>query len=150
MRSIRKFILGSGGMLLVFSMAGLPFLLVGLIEAAQNYQMLGRFTQVQGVVVENVWHPFAEQGAAYVPRVEYTDAGGTLRSFTDGIGSVPADYEVGSQVSVLYDPTGVEPPRIRSWKRIWFAPTLFVGIGLIPVAAGLAGAYITRPKYPGR
>lgn len=148
MQAIRKFLMGSGGLLVVFSLGGLPFLLFGLYELARTAQMVIQYEQAEGVVLENIYQAFAEGGAAYVPRVEFQAADGSSRRFTDGIGSLPPDYEIGAKVTVLYDPQGAEQPRIRAWKRLWFAPLLFVGIGLIPVLAGLFGAYITRPRLP--
>jgi hypothetical protein len=138
MRSIKKSLTGSLGMLLVFSLAGLPFIILGLFEVGKTASMLSRFSRVEGVVLENVWQSFAE-GAAYAPHVEYQSADGQSRRFTDGVGTIPADYTVGEKVVVLYDPQGVEAPRIHSWMRIWLAPLMFIGVGLVPVVAGIIG-----------
>jgi hypothetical protein len=138
MGKLMKSLTGSLGMLLVFSLAGLPFIILGLFEVGKTASMLSRFSRAEGVVVENVWQSFAE-GAAYSPRVEFQAADGLSTRFTDGVGTIPADYAVGEKVVVLYDPQGVEAPRIQSWMRIWLAPLMFIGAGMVPVVAGIIG-----------
>lgn len=121
------------GVLLGALLVGLPFLIIGVSEVIEARQMVADFSETQGTVVENQWEAFAHGGAAYVPRVEFRTQDGERKWFTDGVGSIPPDYEVGEQVTVLYDPQGEQAPRIKSFKRIWFAPLLIASIGLLPV-----------------
>jgi hypothetical protein len=112
---------------------GLPFLLIGLAEAFKSQQLERSWVSTRGTVVDNYWEAFAQGGAAYVPVVDFETLDGQTVRFTDGIGSIPPDYEVGTEVTVLYDPDDVHKARVVSWKRLWFAPTLITCVGLLPV-----------------
>jgi hypothetical protein len=121
-------------------LVGIPFLLIGLSEAYKSLQLERNWVSTRGTVVDNYWQAFAQGGAAYVPVVDFQTPEGQTVRFTDGIGSIPPDYEVGSEVRVLYDPDDVHSARVVSWKRLWLAPTLLTSVGLLPtlIAAGVA------------
>jgi hypothetical protein len=146
MRRLWKELQGSLGLLVIFSLAGLPFLGLGIFQVIENVQMLGTFARAEGVVVENIWQNFAE-GSAYVPRVEYTAPDGQTHSFTDGVGSLPADYRVGERVPVLYDPQGAQPARIHSWGRLWFGPVMILAVGMVPILAGVIGYVVISSTF---
>jgi hypothetical protein len=97
----------------------------------------------------NVWRAFASGSASYVPVVEFQTSDGEVVRFTDGIGTFPPEYEVGAEVSVLYDPENVHSARTSTWKRIWFGPTLITGIGMLPVAVGIGLGWLMRQKGNG-
>ena len=129
---------------------GCPFLYIGLSEVYKAEQMVNTLVAARGTVVDNVWQAFAHGGAAYVPVVEYQTRGGRVVRFTDGIGTYPAEYEVGAEVKVLYNPEDVQNARIYSWKRIWFAPTLITSIGMIPLLIGVVLALFLKGKDSGQ
>jgi hypothetical protein len=115
---------------------GAPFLLLGLSEGWQAYTALRHGRQTTGTVIRNsysVTQEGATESGAYYPVVQFTDAEAQPHTFTDGVGALPADYAVGASVPVLYDPAGVAPPRLATFKRLWFVPALFTVIGLLPV-----------------
>jgi hypothetical protein len=112
---------------------GLPFLLIGLSEAFKSLQLERSWISTRGTVVDNYWEAFAQGGAAYVPVVDFETLDGQTVRITDGIGSIPPDYAVGTEVQVLYDPDDIRKARVVSWKRLWFAPTLITCVGLLPV-----------------
>jgi hypothetical protein len=116
---------------------GLPFLLIGLSEAFESLQLERRWVSTRGTVVDNYWEAFAQGGAAYVPVVDFQTLDGQAVRFSDGIGSIPPDYQVGAEVQVLYDPDDVHHARVVSWKRLWFAPTLITCVGLLPLLIAL-------------
>jgi len=92
-------------------------------------------------VVDNAYIVTNDNGTesgAYYPVVEFTVAEDRVR-FQDGVGSLPPDYEEGEAVEVLYERDNPREARIRSWKRLWLAPTIFVAVGLLPV--GVFGAW---------
>jgi hypothetical protein len=140
---------------LLLLVVGLPFVCLGLYEVFEVQQMLSDFARVQGTVVDNTYITTNDGGAesgAYYPVAEFTPLDGSPVRFTDGIGSLPPDYAVGAQVPVLYDPADVRSARIHSWKRLWFAPTLFIAIGLLPSAVFLvvqAAWRLTHRQQPG-
>lgn len=112
-----------------------PFLGIGLYEVAETQQMVSSFQATTGVIVDNSYYVSNEDGnssGAYYPVVEFQPEDSRPVRFTDGIGSLPPDYEVGAQVKVLYDLQDSRQAQISSWKRLWFAPTLIIGIGFLP------------------
>jgi len=119
--------------LLIPLVIGVPFLLIGLSEAYESLQLERSWIFTRGTVVNNYWQAFAQGGAAYVPVVDFETLDGQTVRFTDGIGSMPPDYEVGAEVQVLYDPHDVHHARVVSWKRLWLAPTLITAVGLLPI-----------------
>lgn len=125
---------------------GGPFLCIGLSEVYETAQMVRTFVATRGTVVDNVWRAFAEGGAAYVPVIEFRTGDGRVVRFTDGIGTVPAEYAVGAEVGMLYDPEDVQNARVNSWKRIWFGPTLITSIGLVPLLVGVGLAWLMRSE----
>jgi hypothetical protein len=129
---------------LIPTLVGCPFLGIGLSEVYKTAQMVNAFTAARGTVVGNIWRPFAEGGAAYVPVVEFQTRDEQVVRFTDGIGTYPPEYEVGAQVSVLYDPADVQNARVNSWKRMWFGPTLITSIGVLPILIGVGVAWGMR------
>jgi hypothetical protein len=118
--------------LLIPLVAGAPFLLFGLSQVYGVVQQERNWVSARCTVVDNVVVARAT-GAVYCPVVEFqTMEVGTVR-FTDHVGTVPPDYEVGAEVNVLYDPEDVHHARLISWERLWLAPALLVCAGLLPV-----------------
>ncbi len=125
--------------LLVFLFT-LPFLGIGVSEAVKVRQMLASFESATGIVIDNDYQTSpdpddpAREAGAYFPVVKFSSSQGGNTTFTDGVGSIPPDYEIGDSVEILYNPQNPREAKIKSWKRIWFAPTLFIAISLLPVA----------------
>jgi hypothetical protein len=118
------------------ALVSFPFLGLGLYEAYQNQKKLNAFTHTEGTVIDNSYATTNHDGTlsgAYYPVVEFRETGGSLVRFNDGVGSLPPDYSVGERVNIVYDPLNPKDARIYTWKRIWFVPTLFIAIGLLPV-----------------
>lgn len=116
-------------------LAGLPFVAVGLYEANQSWRELNSFATADGIVVDNIYLATGDDetaSGAYHPVVEFKPADGRPVRFTDGVGSLPPDYEVGEHVHVLYDPADAAEARLNSWKRLWSAPVLLVAVGAGP------------------
>ena len=140
--------------LIILLVVGAPFVLLGVYEIVDTNAAISRGGQATGTVVDNsysVTQDGTNESGAYYPVVEFTTAGGQVVRFTDGIGSLPPDYVIGASVPVLYDPAGVDQPRLASWKRLWSAPTLFIVVGLLPgtvFALWLGAAALTARLRP--
>lgn len=117
----------------------LPFFGVGLYEAYQSYSQTSGFVHTEGIVVGNYYAVINTDGSnagAYQPQVEFSLPSGEKKRFTDAIGSLPPDYEIGATVPVIYNPNHPPTARIHSWKHLWCAPVLFMTIGLLPLIIG--------------
>jgi Protein of unknown function (DUF3592) len=115
---------------------GSPFLGVGLFEAYKNLEERKQFVVVSGTVVGNSYSTTNDEGVvsgAYYPQVEFETLQGLKVRFTDGAGSLPADYDIGDRVKVLYNPRNAKEARISSWKRLWLVPTILTTVGLLPL-----------------
>jgi hypothetical protein len=136
----------------ILLLSGSPFACVGVYEATEVQRDLSRAVSTQGTVVDNAYvaaYEGTNETGAYYPVVEFvTTAGETVR-FTDRIGCLPPDYVEGAQVRVFYDPADPHAARLASWKRLWFAPTLFVAVGVLPAIVfgvwGRAARWRRRP-----
>ena len=131
------------------ALLGSPFLGVGLYEAYQTRKKTGTFIRTGGTVVDNQYTTTNHDGTvsgAYHPVVEFTDAAGAVVRFTEGVGSLPPDYAAGEQVTVVYNPQDPKDARVYTWKRVWFVPTLFVVIGLLPAVITIAVMGVVRRR----
>ncbi|MDH4207497.1 MAG: DUF3592 domain-containing protein [Anaerolineae bacterium] len=114
-----------------------PFLLIGLSEVYKVLQMERSWVSAPGTVVNNTIVAFAT-GASYAPVVEFRTMEGKTVRFVDSVGTIPPDYEVGTEVKVLYDPEDVHSARVVSWTRLWLGPTILTAAGVLPMLiAGL-------------
>lgn len=113
----------------------LPFLAVGIYESGEAYAQLQTFSRAVGIVRGNSYLTTTSDvvvSGAYHPNIEFIDQTGEKNSFTDGIGSLPADYETGESVEVIYDSQNPLNARIYSWKRFRLAPFIFIAVGIVP------------------
>lgn len=118
-----------------------PFLLIGIYEGWQNYNELRTLNYAKGTVVRNVYTTILIDGneaGAYQPVVEFATSRDEKATFTDKVGSLPADYEPGSSVGVIFDPTDPQATaRLYSWKSFWLVPALLSTVGLLPIIVAL-------------
>lgn len=139
--------MGNGWLFILIAMlVVVPFLLIGLSEIYKTAQTVHTSVSTRGTVMDNVFRPFVSDGAACVPVIEFQTRDGHVVRFTDAIGSYPPDYEVGTEVNVLYDPDDVQDARVNSWKRIWLAPTLITSAGLPPILIAVSVVWVVGRK----
>lgn len=119
---------------------GLPFLSIGLFESYKNILTFKTFTQTTGTVVENSYSTVLIDGipsGAYHPVVEFLNENDQKTRFTEGIGSLPPDFEIGEKVNIFINPQDTSDVRINTWKRLWLVPVIFCLVGLLPIIVGL-------------
>jgi len=131
--------------MLIPIVVGAPFLLIGLSEAYKTVQLERSSISARGTVVDNMTVAFAS-GASYAPVVDFRTMEAGMVRFTDGVGTIPPDYEVGAEVKVLYDPADVHSARVVSWKRLWLAPTILTCVGLLPILVGVLVIWVAGRK----
>ncbi len=126
--------------LIITLLIGLPFLSIGLFESYKNAVIIQTFTHKTGTIVENSYSTVLVDGVlsgAYHPVVEFFNEDNQKMRFTEGIGSLPPDFEIGEKVNILFNPQDSSDVRINTWKRLWLVPTIFCFVGLLPIVVGL-------------
>jgi len=127
----------------IILVVALPFLLIGIWEAAKAQSMVKTYSSTAGMVIGNDYlsttdlEDSSKVSWAYYPVVRFS-ARGHQFTFTDGVGTHPPEYENGDEVEVLYNPDDPYDATIKSWKRVWFGPIWITTIGLLPIL-GLTG-----------
>jgi hypothetical protein len=132
--------------LIIALLIGLPFFAIGVSESYKVIEMEKEYIATEGKVIGNDYHAFAESGAAYRPIVEFQTKTGEKIQFTDAIGSFPADYQENETVQVLYKSDRPDTAQIKSWKRLWLAPTIFLIVGALPFLVALVISRIINKK----
>jgi hypothetical protein len=143
--AILRLFKGLSPFLLIPLVVGAPFLLIGLSEVYKVVQLERSWVSARGTVVDNMVVAFAS-GASYAPVVDFRTLEGETVRFTDGVGTIPPDYEVGAEVKVLYDPNDAHSGRVASWKRLWLAPTILTCVGLLPMLVGVPVIWVAGRK----
>ena len=75
-----------------------------------------------------------EEGAGYVPVVQFKDSEGTLRRFVSSSGNFPKRLIIGANVKVLYSQTSPGMAYIDSFWHLWIAPISLAVLGITSVA----------------
>jgi hypothetical protein len=127
----------------VFLGAGAIVLLISLFSAVNVIRLLSREQSAAGVVVDQTTRSSRDSETGEVtyfihPVVEYRVNGNQPFRVEMPDGSTSAQYAVGDQVAILYDPNQPRSARIQSTSgnlMMWLLPavTFLVGIGFIAV-----------------
>ena len=135
------FLIGSGGILGFMLLIALPFFCIGGWELWEVWQNNQTFDTAEGEVIHNKLittqdpEDFTRESSTYHPVITFYTASGEKKTFTAGGGAYPAKYEIGDKVTILYDPDNPSDAEIKSWE-MWFPPTLFMVIGILPFLIG--------------
>ena len=127
----------------IFTGVAVLMLLIAGIASFNNILKIGRETNAAGRVVDMTKQLEYDQnnynrviGETYFPVVEFTANDGKRRSVQLSEGSFPPAYEVGDQVTILYEPDHPLNARIKSFASsalMWILPgiTGILGIGFL-------------------
>ena len=126
----------------IFTGVAILMLLIAGISSVNNIRKVNREESAPGVVTEmkmersyvNEEDRVVEE--FYYPVVEFTASDGRRRNIQMSEGSSPPSYEVGDEVTVLYEPDHPIDARIQSWSStilMWILPgiTGIIGIGFL-------------------
>ena len=126
--------------ILIAAVCGLPFVGIGFQEAYRSNREIENFVHVSGTVVGNSYASVFNDGnesGVYLPVIEFVTLNERKTRFTDQVGSLPPDYEIGASVEIIYNPENPSVARINSWKRLWLVPVLLIAAGALPISAGI-------------
>lgn len=132
----------------VFTGVAALMLLIAVIASANNILKINREESALGVVVDMTMRlQYDEEdrdrviGEAYFPIVEFTTKDGKRRRVQLNEGSFPAAYEVGDEVTVLYEPEQPTDARIKSGGStalMWILPGITGILGIAFLGAVIA------------
>ena len=100
-------------------------------EESADGRVVDMVVKVQYTTVEGQMEPIAEE--YYYPVVEYHSLDGRFHSVQLAEGSTPASYEIGDEVTVLYDPEHPLDARIKSFGSsalMWVLPGITGILGI--------------------
>jgi hypothetical protein len=104
--------------------------LIAGINALVKQRRERRASTAAAGVVTGLQATASRRGHIYCPTVEYATASGERVSFTSSFGSMPASYQVGQSVKVLYNPGQPAAAEIDSGLSRWLAPGCFLAFAL--------------------
>ncbi|MBI5953559.1 MAG: DUF3592 domain-containing protein [Chloroflexi bacterium] len=104
----------------------MAFCLWGVYAAYTSWQLETNGERTTGVVVRLLEQSDSDGGCCtYVPVVQF-EAGGSTYSFEGDTASYPPQYEVGEEVSVLYDPSSPNTAQIDKFSERWLMPLILI------------------------
>jgi hypothetical protein len=127
----------------VFTGVSILMLLIAVIASFNNIKKIDREQSAPGQVVDMVIRPeYAEDdssrviGEYHVPVVVFVDNRGERHQTQLNEGSDPPAYEVGDEVTILYEPENPLDARIKSFGSsalMWILPSItgILGIGFL-------------------
>ena len=102
------------------------FCLWGVYAAYTSWTLEQNGETVTGEVVRLEESNSSEGGCCvYSPVIEF-QANGQTYSFEGDNASYPPAYEVGEEVSVLYDPADPDTAQINKWSERWLMPIILI------------------------
>ena len=132
----------------IFTGVAALLLLIAVIASVNNILKVNREESAPGIVVDMTMRlQYDEEdrdrviGEAYFPVVEFTARDGKRRQVQLSEGSFPPAYEVGDEVTVLYEPDHPLDARIRSGGStalMWILPVITGILGLAFLGAVIA------------
>lgn len=135
--SDRQFFFIFGG---IFAGIGTIFLVIGLsfVQNTRSFLATASTTEGEVIALERRRSSQSNGGSShtYYPVVKFTAPDGEPIQFEGQVGSRPPAFRVGQRVAVLYNPEEPQSARIRSWGELWFAATIFSGLGGLFVLIG--------------
>jgi hypothetical protein len=103
------------------------FCLWGVYAASISWRLEQEGVTTTGTVVEMEASDSSEGGCCvYSPVIEFTASNDQKYTFEGDTASDPPAYEVGDEVSVIYDPNDPETAQINKWTERWLFPIIII------------------------
>lgn len=104
---------------------------VGGWLAAGTLEFTRRAASAPGTVIELVTSRGSKGGTLYSPIVRWEPLEGEPRTLRSRTASSPAAFDVGEQVTVLYDPEDPAEARLEAFTELWLPATALGGMGTL-------------------
>jgi|ERR1044072_5477160 hypothetical protein len=121
---------------MMFFFIGLAVLIYSLVTFIKRRGQIADWAQAVGVVTE-LAPETGQRGYIYCPVVQFTTATGFPGKFTSSVGRNPAEYAIGQNVNIIYDPQNPQNAEINSSTSLWFVSGCSFALGLAFTALGL-------------
>jgi len=116
---------------LCFTVAGVILLAISGILFIREFVFLGRAETTSGTVTAYSTYTDSEDTTLYCPVIKYTTREGQNNSYTSNSCSAPADFKIGDQVQMVYDPGNTKNVQIQNfWDE--YVGTLITGLIGLP------------------
>src|SRR5262245_19726332 len=112
----------------IFFLVGLAMLVKTVSVVNDRRHEIATATRRDGVVIDLIASHDSES-ETYHPRVRFMTANGEAVEFTGSVGSDPPGFDIGEQVTVLYDAANPNDSRIDAFFQLWFAPLMLGVLG---------------------
>jgi hypothetical protein len=127
----------------IFLAIGLGLLGGGIYSFVSTRAFLDNAVSANGAVIDLEAHwDSSDSSYTYYPRVRFRTENGEVHEFTGDVGSNPAAFDVGEDVSVLFDPANPSVARIDSFTQLWFTSLILGGMGLVFSIFGGGGIFV--------
>ncbi len=129
--------------ILIFFVGGAVALGAGSLLAVRTVKFARSATRTVGVVMDNVMTlNNADNQVSYHPKITFRTREGLDVTVISPDGSTDAEFRVGEQVAMLYDPRKPTNAVIDSFWHRWALPIILNSLGL---AALMAAAVVKSP-----
>jgi hypothetical protein len=108
---------------------------IGTFLGYQRYQFFSQNkATTEGKVIQNV-EKKRKKGyktkISYSPIFQFSTPEGQTYTIASDLATNPAQYEVGEQVKLYYNPAKPDEARPYSWIDSWLIPLVFIGFGIL-------------------
>jgi hypothetical protein len=122
-----------------FRIIGLFFLVAGAVLTFLAYDFMNNALPTTGRVV-SVEVTTSDDGVSYQPTIRFVDWEGRKQRGQTFMSSGKYNFEIGTDVDILYDIRDPETLRMDTWFATWGFGLIFLGASVIPFfVAGLIG-----------
>jgi hypothetical protein len=138
--------------LFIFGLLTCGFLLAGFAFWYKAKRFIDKSEKAKGVVIKVKKIPFEDRGDTFSPVVRFRTNDGRALSFTDAVSRYPAEFEVGEQTDVLYDPENPHNARaVKNISDLFLLAKMFGVAGAAVIASGLVMGIVFgfTNRFPG-
>ena len=133
---------------IVFRIMGLSFLVVGGILTFLAYDFMDNALPTTGRV-ESVEVNYNDDSVTYKPTIRFIDYAGRKQFGETFMSSSSYNFEVGSNVDILYDIRNPESLRMDTWLATWGFGVIFLVGSIVPFGiTSIIGRFAERRTKP--
>jgi hypothetical protein len=132
---------------MVFSLVGVPLILIGVFLFIRTRIFISKAQEVKGTVIQMVHSRSglsSSSGGGYAPIYQFRTLDGQTITIRDGLSNNPPRFQIGQEIDVYYDSENPQKARINKWMNLYFLPVLLGAMGLIFGGAGFMSSMFSQ------